>query len=245
MKNQVIIWILLALIAGLSVYNTLFLGRIKEITIKPTSVQVIKPSPRITETANYDYSNNMVIGNKLRITPVANVSHAQLSRNIGDVWFDATNEALRFWDGSSSVGAEFVIKPYGGEVVQDGIPNIYLETINVTSANLLAGDSLLIVDGIADTKIIPLLIHVFYDDGTTYTHAGTDSTLIYTYSNTVKTKIAYITDTLIEGTFDRHASVAIDEVSSSSEQPYWIQLKNFNSGNGTLTLDFYYVKKED
>ena len=146
-----------------------------------------------------------------------------------------------------------IMQVYGGDTLKFGfdgmtmngktIPYIMQETVNITSANILSGDSLLIIAAETGVKTTPVFISVKYTDGTTYTHTDTDTTFIYTYANTVKTKIAYITDSFIEGTVDNYASISIDEISGSAEQPYWIDLKNFNAGTGTLSIDFYYLKK--
>lgn len=124
----------------------------------------------------------------------------------------------------------------------DAIGDQYV-TLNVTSANLLAGDSLLIIAGVAGVKTTPTRITVMYNDATTYTHTDTDTTWIYTYSNSLPVKVAGITDSFVEGTFDNQASIFIDEQFSDVGAPYWINLKNFNDGTGTLTIDFYYLKK--
>jgi hypothetical protein len=204
---------------------------------------------KIVQGTGVDYSNNLVVGNILQFTPTTVKYNTGLSWGIGQVYYDAVNSALRFSDGNSAAGLEFVFKNFGGnlvlnsgEVVTAGVANVYVKTIDITSAQLLAGDSVPIVAGVAGVKIIPDAIAVFYDDGTTYTHAGTDSSLIYTYSNGVKVKIAQIADTVVEGTYDRWASVAISEQSASTGQPYWIRLKNFNTGTGTIKIYFYYWK---
>lgn len=146
-----------------------------------------------------------------------------------------------------------IMQVYGGDTLRFGFDGLTVngqtstyqleKTVNITSANLLAGDSLMIIAGETGVKITPTRITVSYDDATTYTHTDTDTTWIYTYSNSLPVKVAGIADSFIEGTFDNQASIFIDEQFADAEAPYWIDLKNFNDGTGTLVITFYYVKK--
>lgn len=102
--KKYIVPILLALTMALTLYNTFFLGKVKETTPQVQIVETEKP--RIVETSGYDYSQNMVIGNKLQLTPIIAVSHVGLPLGEGQLWFDAVNEAIRFWGGNYSQGEE-------------------------------------------------------------------------------------------------------------------------------------------
>lgn len=253
-KALIIVSILLAGFAGLTIYNTFTLGKVKEsptADIKPTVQSVFQQTqnaPRLSEFQGFDYINNLVIGNKLHFTPISAVSNTSLGADIGDIWFDAVNSSLRFVDGNSADGQEFVFKDFGGdlvlddgEIVQTGITNTYIKTINLTSANLLAGDSVSIKTG--ESGVLPIALRAYYDYATAaYSTAASDSTCIYTYSNSVKTKIAYMADGILAKTNDDNSSVGLNIVSYSDAQPFWINLKNMDTGGGTLRLDFIYIK---
>ena len=75
-----------------------------------------QPQERIIETQGDDYSTNFVVGNKLQFTPVPTVSHTLLGADIGQVWYDATNSALRFIDGNTS-GVQFAMGQFGSDII--------------------------------------------------------------------------------------------------------------------------------
>ena len=49
-------------------------------------------------------------------------------------------------------------------------------------------------------------------------------------------------DGILAKTNDDNSSLGLNIVSYSDAQPFWINLKNYDTGGGTLRLDFIYVK---
>ncbi len=124
--KKIILPIIVALVAALTIYNTFTLGRVRTTTVDSSILQPVendfpvKPAPptqRLVEFANYDYSADLFIGNKLHIDPIVAVSNLKLPADIGDIWFDAVHSQLRMRDGNSSGGVQFAFAKYGTETV--------------------------------------------------------------------------------------------------------------------------------
>lgn len=94
--KKIIIPAILALTLGLTLYNTFFLGKIRNVTTSPTIVQATVPQQTKA------YSDYLTV-NTLELNPVTAPS---LSLREGMLWFDATNDALRFWGGDYPQGLE-------------------------------------------------------------------------------------------------------------------------------------------
>lgn len=169
------------------------------------------------------------VKNKMRfkgVFPKAdNYKHGEKA---GDLYFNDVYGAFQYFNGTKTV-------MYSA-----------LKTIEITSANILAGDSILIINPHnTTTKILPISISTVFNAGSTpYTTTATDSSMIYTYYNGVPSPVVYIADTLFKNTIPTVSSVSMDENNTDIGVPYWISLKNYNDGNGTLTIYFYYVKFE-
>jgi hypothetical protein len=114
--------------------------------------------------------------------------------------------------------------------------------ISITSANILAGDSIPILpapgSNLVDivTNISGLLTH-----GTTYTKTGTDTTWVYSYNGTTKVKLTYLLNTFILNTVTSVGYSPILSPNISLNKPIWIKLASgFATGTGTLKLVLYY-----
>ena len=124
--KKIIIWVALAAVAGLTVYNTFTLGRVRShqteaIILQPVNEPVeqphASPSERIIEFTGFDYSENLFVSNKLHLDPIVAVSNVKLGADIGDIWNDAVGSALRYNDGNTPVGLKFAFARFGTDVI--------------------------------------------------------------------------------------------------------------------------------
>jgi hypothetical protein len=104
--KKLIIPILAILALGLAVFNTFTIRNVKPVTISPTSVHVVQP--KLVEQTGYDYSNNLLIGNKLIFSPVESGTNISYPKTIGQMWLDGASGHLRYWDGNSNTGVQVV-----------------------------------------------------------------------------------------------------------------------------------------
>lgn len=138
-------------------------------------------------------------------------------------------------------GSQSEIQIGGDPLVSEvNLPLKYV-TVNITSANILAGDSVLIKTG--ESGIIPLLFKLKYNyNSIAYTTVATDTTKLYCYALGVKHAFCFLYDATItaSGTNSTTFGSGVDQYDDALE--FWIDLKNFDTGNGTITIEFYYIK---
>jgi len=127
-------------------------------------------------------------------------------------------------------------------IILTGIETLKRKLVSITSANILAGDSIRILpapgSNLVDivTNISGLLTH-----GTTYTKTGTDTTWVYSYNGTTKVKLTYLLDDFILNTATSVGYSPILSPNISLNKPIWIKLAaGFADGTGTLKLVLYY-----
>lgn len=95
--KKLIIPIVLAVTLGLTLYNTIYLGRVRNVTTTPTVVQVTTTPLQQART----FTDFLTV-NTLELNPV--VSPSVLREGV--LWNDAANDALRFMGGDYPGGLE-------------------------------------------------------------------------------------------------------------------------------------------
>ncbi|MCK9282233.1 MAG: hypothetical protein M0P71_16580 [Melioribacteraceae bacterium] len=162
---------------------------------------------------------------------------------IQEVYGGDTTEFRMQGNALNITGSQTELQIGGDPLVSESTQPIKYATINITSANILAGDSVLIKSG--ETDITPLLFKLKYNFNTiAYTTFATDTTYLYCYALGVKHSFAFLYDSTIMAS-DTNVTTygsGIDQFDEGTD--FWIDFKNFDTGNGTVTIEFYYIKFE-
>lgn len=132
----------------------------------------------------------------------------------------------------------------------DGLIEIKVATLNISSSNLLNGDSLQILAAPGAGKmIIPISITLYFNEGgSSYTGSGTSE--IKTYTSGIAYKIYNVYSACFTGGYDylvtsgKGNTLYIDGSPDTFEftlnEPWWIDLATYSSGDGVATIKFYY-----
>lgn len=240
-KNMktIALWIAIILTAGLTVYDTFFRGAVRDIIPSPTTVQVL-PSPTQRSTALEDF-DNVIVGNKLHITPIVSVSNALLGKDIGDIWNDAVNEKLRYNDGNSANGVAFAFADF--YPTASGIYNAKVSNVSVfdaDSSNINGADSMDILPAPGEDfyYVIDKMTFIL-DEGIAYDESGTDSTFVYTTVDSLPSKLVYIKDTFFTDSTSVGYKVIPVSVGGSIDKNSKVYIKfapQYTNGDGSFRI---------
>ena len=172
MKNIILIGV--AIVYGAALVF-LFLRPKEE--VKPVFNQTfpqVNATERVVETSTYDYSENFIVGTKLRLSPVSGGAHTILSKDIFDIWYDATTEALRAWDGNSSGGGQIPVGKFGYD--QISINATTNDTVNFPDffdEYVFSVDYIMTVDSVNSSDATITFQQTYHPDSTYETMSAT------------------------------------------------------------------------
>lgn len=123
MKNNIALWVVVIVAVGLSVYASFFKKTIRQEIYPTTTIQA--PAPPVVQRTTMSYStvsaDNATITNKLMLTPVLGGVNTSYPKTNGQVWYDANDGSLRFWDGNTNQGTKFALGKYSEDSVHFSI----------------------------------------------------------------------------------------------------------------------------
>jgi hypothetical protein len=153
---------------------------------------------------------------------------------INNISLDTTVQYLLTLKSNGTIGKALTTSTTGDRVL-----------VSISSAHILAGDSIsvLAAPGTGYTNII-ISISGLFTAGTKYTKIGTDTTWLYSYNGSVKTKLTFLLDTFLLSTSTVVAYAPILSPNVSLNKPIWFKIATgFAGGTGTLKLVLYYKRE--
>lgn len=131
----------------------------------------------------------------------------------------------------------------GSRITYDWI--ISMDSINISSASILAGDSIKMLSGDVPALIFQTLL--VPTQGTQYTSGSTDSVLVYSVVNDTSVKAFMLADTSFTSAYP---AITIAYVTSDSDiDSCYIYLKipasKFSAGTHSYVLYYWYIRKKE